>query len=242
MHRLLPHPSAVLDQDDLAEHYAYPPQGAVRANMVGSIDGAVAVVGRSSGLSGEADRTVFRVLRALADVVLVGAGTARSEDYGPAVTHPGLEHLRKGRPAAPRIAVVTNTAALDPAARLFADQSSRPLVITCESAPGDRVAALGRVADVVQAGEDQVDVTRALAHLAGLGWSRVLAEGGPTLLGAVLLKDALDELALTVAPLVVGSDAGRIVDSPPIDPRRFRLHGLLEADDFLFARYTRRDA
>ena len=87
---------ARLDDAGLAARYACPDPGAgvpwVRANMVMSLDGAASLLGRSGGLSGEADRQVFAMLRAITDVILVGAGTVRAEKYGP--VRPESEGLR----------------------------------------------------------------------------------------------------------------------------------------------------
>lgn len=239
MRRLLPVPADDVDDALLAEHYAYPDAGAVRANMVASLDGAATLDGVSGGLSGPADRQVFRLLRALCDVVLVGAGTVRAEDYRPPPTHPSLAWLREGRAAAPTLAVLTRTASLDPGARLFADPDRRPLVVTCAAAPDERTAALAEVAEVVVTGDDDVDLHETLAVLAERGLHRVLTEGGPTLLGALTAADRLDELTLTVSPLVVGGGTGRIVVGSPAAARGFRLRGLLAADQFLFTHYVR---
>ncbi|MDN5748903.1 MAG: dihydrofolate reductase family protein, partial [Pseudonocardia sp.] len=112
-----------LDDRSLAAHYAYPDGLAapyVRVNFVASIDGAVSVDGRSAPLGSEADRCVFGLLRELADVVLVGAGTVRVEDYR------GARRPTRGRDTPPPIAVVTASAARAPAARLFTDTPVAP--------------------------------------------------------------------------------------------------------------------
>jgi riboflavin-specific deaminase-like protein len=239
MRRLLPEPAADLDLAGLAAHYAYPAHGAVRANMVSSLDGAVTVEGSSRGLSGQADRLVFAVLRALCDVVLVGAGTARTEDYRPPKVTAELAPVRpSGRPA-PVLAVVTRSGRLDPGARMFADPTNRTLVLTCEAADRARLAALDEVAEVVVAGDADVDPKTALAELTGRGLGRVLTEGGPSLLGTLASADLLDELALSLAPLVVGGDAGRIVGSPTEQRSDWRPHGLLQSGSTVFAHYVR---
>lgn len=209
--------------------------------MVTSLDGAVSVQGRSEGLSGAADKEVFRVLRALADVVLVGAGTARREGYAPPKSHEVLADLRYGRPPAPALAVVSRRCALDPGSPLFSDPAARPLVFTCASAPAEQVHAVRPLADVVVAGDDEVDLAVVLDTLTARGWTRILTEGGPAFLGSLLDADLLDELALTVSPLVVGGDAGRIVAAPLLDPgpRPFTLRGLLVDGEFLIARYLK---
>ena len=116
----------------LAAHYAYPEHlGAphVRVNFVASTDGAVTVDGRSGGLGSDADRRVFGTLRELAEVVLVGAGTVRAENYG------GARKPTRGRADPPPIAVVTGSADLDPGARLFTDTRVAPIVLTGPDAP-----------------------------------------------------------------------------------------------------------
>lgn len=239
MRRLLPGPAIDVDLDALAVHYAYPDAGSVRANMVASLDGAVTVEGRSGPMSGDADRRVFRILRALSDVVLVGAGTARCEDYGPVRVPPELAGLREGRDAAATLVVVTRTADLDPSARMFSVPGSRPVVLTCRAAPPSRVAALREVAEVVATGEHDVDLPESLAQLADRGWTRILCEGGPSLLGTLAAADLVDELTLTLAPLVVTGDAGRITVGPGVAPQGYALAGLLAADDVLLAHYRR---
>jgi len=233
----------VLGPTELASRYAYPARPWVRANMVSSVDGAVTVDGRARGLSGDADRRLFGLLRALADVVLVGAGTARVEGYGPALARPEYAALRTaaGQPPAPRIAVVTSSADLDPASTLFADAAPPTLVLTCASAPPERRAELGDVADVRVVGDEHVDLAAAVAALVDTGLSRVLTEGGPHLLGALAEAGLVDELAVSISPVVAGGAAGRIITGPAMSPSPMRLISLLEQDDFLFARYVRTD-
>ena len=202
----------------------------MRANFVSSADGAVTLEGKSAGLSSAGDRKLFHLLRSLTDVVLVGAGTARKENYGGAKPVDGR--------AAP-IAVVSKALDLDPASRLFTDTTVRPIVVTCGSSPSKIRASLGEVADVVVAGDEDVDVANALDQLAERGLRRVLCEGGPHLLGSVVAAGRLDELCLTLAPVIAGGNAGRIVAGylpDAVEPMRL-LH-VLEEDDHLFLRFV----
>jgi len=238
VHRLWPQPyTADLDDAALAAHYAWPdtPRAApyVRVNFVASLDGAVTVDGRSGGLGNTADKTVFHLLRELAEVVLVGAGTARTEKYN------GVQRNTRGRDTPPPVAVVTGTADLDPASRLFTDTVAPPLILTVESAPADRRAALtGAGGEVVVLPRLTPDVL--LAELGRRGLDRVLCEGGPSLLGALQAADAVDELCLTVSPLLVGGESGRIAHGPTgVPPRRMALVGALHADDALLLHYRR---
>jgi riboflavin-specific deaminase-like protein len=224
--RLLPDPA---DQVDLREAYAVPPGRHVRVNFAASADGAVSVDGRSRGLSSESDREVFHLLRAMADVVLVGAGTVRAENYGGA---------RPGDRSTPPIAVVSRSLDLDPASRLFTDTQVPPILLTCAAAPAERRAEFEDIADVLVAGDEDVDFAVALDALAGRGMEQVICEGGPHLFGWLLAAGRVDELCLTIAPLLAGGTAGRIVAglaSQVTDP--LSLVQVLEDDGHLFLRY-----
>lgn len=226
MTRLHPSPGTV----DLDQAYAYPAAGAgqsrtVRANMVATVDGAASGGdGLSGSVSGEADKRVFATLRRLADVVLVGAGTARAEGY---------------RPAALPIAVVSGRLDLDLAAPLYTAAEHRTLVITCRSAPAAALEHAASVADVLICGEERVDVAAAVTALHERGYDHILCEGGPTLLRQVVAAGLLDELCLTLAPVLAGGDAGRILGGDPLTgARRVSLTQLLVDDGWLFARYA----
>ena len=162
----------------------------VMANMVGGLDGSAAVGGRVGALSTGPDAALFRLIRALADVVLVGAETVRRERYRSIRLPPRQAAARQaaGRPAAPRLAVVTRSLDLDWSGDAFAGAPAgcRPLVITCKAADPRRVARARDVADVVIAGGDRVDLAQAVLRLSELGHRVVLCEGGPTLLGELV--------------------------------------------------------
>ena len=195
----------------------------MRLNMIGSVDGATAVDGRSGGLGGPADRRVFAALRSLADVVLVAAGTVRAESYGPAKVP---------------IAVVSGSLRLDWDTPFFADAVHRPLVVTSAQAPSGARHEAEAVADVLVAGEAEVDLARAVDQLGERGFAHVLAEGGPSFNGALAAAGLLDELCLTFAPLIVSGDARRIVAGPPLQPPpELTLRSLCEEDGYLFLRY-----
>lgn len=215
---------------DLPGLYAQPP--GVRLNMVASLDGAASVAGRSAGLSGPADREVFHLLRAQADVVLVGAGTARVEQYGAASISPErqVERLARGQRPAPLIAVVSNGRGLPPDHRLMATPEEVLLLTTRQGAEGSALPAL-----VV--GEVAVDVRRALAALQDRGLTRVLCEGGPSLNGALLSAGLVTELCLTTSPVLSAGDAPRIAMGGP-DAVPCALVHLLHADGMLLGRWS----
>jgi riboflavin-specific deaminase-like protein len=226
-----------LDDDGLAGAYAYPDgldRPFVRVNFVASADGAVSADGLSGALGSAADKRVFGLLRRLCEVILVGAGTARAEDYG------GARRPSLATGAPPAIAVVTSSGRLDPAARLFTDTRTPPLVVTgtgCPPGQRDRLAAAG--AEVVVVDGERVTPAALLAALAGRGLRRVLCEGGPGLFGDLIAADAVDELCLTVSPALAGGDAPRVAHGPGGPLRAMRLAHALAEDDVLLLRYAR---
>jgi riboflavin biosynthesis pyrimidine reductase len=242
---------------EIARLYAYPAPAVrpgrpwVRANFVASADGAATAQGRSGGLSGEADRQVFSVLRSLADVIVAGAGTVRAEKYRPVRAADVWAGLRAGRPPLPPIAVVTRLLDLDTGGPLLAGPpgSARTIVLTTEAAPADRRAAAARHADVVVAGHDLLSPEAIIGALAERGHQRILIEGGPHLLGQIAAAGLLDELCLTVSPVLAGGRAGRILatgaaggDDIPAAQAGLSLAHVLEDSGFLLCRYVRSEA
>ncbi len=237
------------DRPDLAGLYAYPDPGSgrwLRANMVSSADGAATLAGATKALSSDTDRHVFALLRTLSDVIVVGASTVRAERYKAARPQELWSHLRPGRPPTPPIAVITGRLDLDPDSPVIATAppDARTIVITSAASPADRRAALASRADVIVAGEESVDLAAAVSALAERGYQRLLAEGGPHLLGQLVEAGLLDELCLTIGPLLAGPGASRIVagaapsSTGPAPPRPMTLAHVLEDDGFLFCRYT----
>jgi 5-amino-6-(5-phosphoribosylamino)uracil reductase len=230
-------PPAPIEGDRLAEAYGYPDgldRPFVRVNFVASADGAVTADGLSGGLGSAADKRVFGLLRRLSEVIVVGAGTARAEDYGGA-RRPSLV---TGSP--PPIAVVTSSGRLDPGARLFTDTEVPPIVVTgtgCPPEQRDRLTAAG--ADLVLVEDDRVTPGALLSALADRGLHRVLCEGGPSLFGDLIAVDAVDELCLTVSPALAGGGASRAAHGPGGPLRSMRLVHALAEDDVLLLRYAR---
>ena len=225
MRQLLPTP---VDPVDPVAVYGDLPvaQGrpAVRLNMIASVDGATTLAGVSGGLGGPADHALFAVLRSLAEVVLVAAGTVRAERYGPSSTP---------------IAVVSRSLRLDWDAPFFTAQLARPLVVTVAQAPPDQLARAAAVADVIVAGDRDVDLAAALAALGDRGFQAVLAEGGPTLNGQLAGAGLLDEVCLTLSPRLAGGSAKRILDGLSLSAvEGLRLCSVCEQDEYLFLRYS----
>ena len=253
MYRLTPDP-APLDDADLAALYALDrARPSLRVNAVTSADGAATVEGRSAGLSSPADKRVLRLLRAHCDALLVGAGTLRDERYRPLRLDEERRRWRHehGLAEYPPLVVVSRSLALDPALACLAEAPVRPIVVTAEAAPAAARAALSPVAEVLVCGDggagDGVDVAAALAALRERGLARVLCEGGPRLFGALTAADLVDEVCLTVAPLLAGPGAGRIIAGGagriargvPV-PRPLALrHAVATDDGTVLLRYAR---
>lgn len=249
MRMLLPDPTGELSDADLDAAYSWPgwpdPTPWLRANMVSTVDGAGrSPDGLSAGISSDADRRVFGRLRGLADAVLVGAGTARAEGYRPAQAKADFVERRRaaGQREVPVIVVVSRSLHLDLAAPLYTEAHERTVVVTCASSDADARRRAAEVADVVVAGDDEVDLRAALDALRERGLTRIHAEGGPTLLADLVAVDLLDELLLTVSPVLAGGSYADGTEIPrvlagaalPGAPRSLQLQHLLEDDGSLF--------
>jgi riboflavin biosynthesis pyrimidine reductase len=244
MRRLFPSPSAAVD---LVE--AYIPditvgRPFVRLNMISSLDGAISVEGRSGALGGAADQRVFATLRAHADVILVGAGTVRTEGYGKVRLDKEMQRVRvaRGQAALPPIAVVSGSLRLDWSSPFFTGPGPRPIVVTSDAAAARAPSAVAGVADMVAAGAEQVDLERAIDALGARGAHNVLVEGGPGINGDLARAKLIDELCLTVSPRIVGGQGPRIMAGAPFDPPYEPVvRHLLEDDGFLFLRMSLRE-
>jgi len=243
--RLLPDPGgpapAGLTTEDVVEAYRLPPGRALRVNFIASPDGSTTVDGKSRGLQMPGDLLVFRILRALGDAVLVGAGTATAEGYGPMEDDPVVVRLREdlGRPPTAPIVVVSRRASVPLDTRLIGGRVPG-ICVTCEAADPERRAALAAAGlEVLVCGEDNVDLPLALDRLAERGIEQLTCEGGPQLLHSALVAGVVDELDLSISPFLVGGHEVRLLpDVPLLAPVRLSVASLLEEDGMLFARYA----
>lgn len=234
-----------LDADALAELYRYPDECAERprlvVNFVSSADGAVSVEGSSRGLSTPPDREVLDLGTDLADVVLVGAGTATAEGF--TGVHPDdratARRARHGLREVAVTAVVTASGrSLAPDSPVLTDTLVPTIVFTCAAVPADlRDAWSAAGADVVVTGREDVDLAAVVSELGGRGLNRINCMGGPALFGSLAEAGLVDELRLTVAPFLVSGDAGRIARGAGMDPARLHLLSVVAGDDTLLARY-----
>jgi riboflavin biosynthesis pyrimidine reductase len=210
----------------------------VLLNFVSSIDGGTAIDGRSSRLGDDDDREVFKTLRAVPDIILVGARTVEAEDYGPVT----LDEERRERRLAvglsevPVLAIVSGRLSFDPEARVFSHYEHRPLVITGPEADPAKLAMLGDAADV-----SILEEVTAKTILDRLGAATViLCEGGPSLAGQFVAEGLVDEVNLTVAPKMISGESARISHGPGADPPLdMSLDRTLIGDRSLFLRYLR---
>ncbi len=237
--------SDVVDDATLARLYAYPGQPWIRANMVSTLDGAATGPdGRTGSINNEPDFRVFTLLRALADAVVVGAGTARAEGYGrPRPPRGDRADLREGRAAAPALVVVSRSASVPSTVAAPAEHegAGEVLLVTCEAAGGAAVAAARDTLgddQVLVLGQGEVDLVALREELMARGLGRVLTEGGPRLLRDLVAAGVVDEICLTVVPHVIGGDHPRILTGQSVTAE---LHPrlLLEEGGTLLGRWTR---
>jgi riboflavin biosynthesis pyrimidine reductase len=232
-----------LTADDLLPHYQIETgQPWVRMMFIASLDGAVEVHGESRGLGSADDRLLIGVLRGLADGILVGAGTLRADNYR--AIRPRAERrawrTSVGLAEYPRLVVVSGGLNLDPAHPALAEAPVRPVIITHGSADDERRDALETVADVLVCGVDRVDLRAGLAELrSAYRLDHLLCEGGPSLFGALHAAGLVDEVCLTIAPLLAGAGAGRIIAGPTGPLTKMSLAHAITADDYLLLRYIR---
>lgn len=238
LQRIWPAPAGPVETDDV---YRDAPIG-VRANMIASLDGAAWFDGTVRPISNPADLRLLVSLRAFADVVLVGAGTARAENYGPVrlTSAQQANRMTTGfRYPIPPIAIVTASGKLATDTRLFMPGAPRPIIITTEEA-ARKCASLP--ADVVTAGSGTVRVERAVQVLAERGCRKILCEGGPTLLEELTVADLVEEMCFTLAPKLAGRtpETRRVpVGGPLAAPVDFGLRHVLSDGAYLFTRYVR---
>lgn len=213
-----------VDDERLAELYAVPSTPWLRVNMVTTVDGSATGEGGLTGaINNEPDHRVFDLLRRQADVVVVGAGTARAEGYTPL-----------GLP----LVLVSRRGEVPP--RLRGAEPGRVLMATCEQAEhlAEARALLGDD-HVWVLGSHRVDLPALRAALVARGWASMLCEGGPHLLRDLLAEGVADELCCTTVPVLVAGEHPRITVGPPVDVP-LALHALLEQDGTLLARWLLR--
>ena len=213
-------------------------------NMITSIDGSTHISGTSGGLGGPADQRVLGTLRSFADVILVGSGTVQAENYRTPHApdgESGKRRIERKQDQHPRLAVLSGSGNLDSGIPMFDQDESKgakPLIYTSENGNENLSENFQEKAEVVTLGVGPVDLSFVLRDLFDRGAKVVLAEGGPSLNHQLVEAQLVDELCLTISPLLVGGESSSIINGPVFsDPHQFQLNGLATEDRFLFCRY-----
>jgi riboflavin biosynthesis pyrimidine reductase len=198
-------------------------------NFVATLDGRAALDGSTRPLGGPADLEMLLALRGIADAVLIGPGTIRAEGYGRLVSP-------ERRPLPPPAVLISRRFDIPWEAGLFA-AADQPVIIYTSSEVGDLPVVAAPV-EVVQLAP--CTPAAALADLRARGVRALLSEGGPTLFHGFLEAGLVDELFLTLTPLLTGDEAETSILSGLrlADPARFGLSWALRAGDELFLRYV----
>jgi riboflavin biosynthesis pyrimidine reductase len=221
-----------------------PSRPVVRLNMIATLDGRATLSGRSGPLGGSADRDLFRALRVTADAVLVGAGTVRTERYGRVLRDESLQALRERHGLAPEplACIVTGRMALPEDLPLLREPRARVVVLTASEAS---LPELGAQVDYVRTPGGHLDLAAAVGELtARFAVASVVCEGGPHLARGLLAAGVLDEIFLTVSPLLAGGEpsggeALRILAGDELDPAvGLELLSVLRSESYLFLRYA----
>jgi 5-amino-6-(5-phosphoribosylamino)uracil reductase len=237
-----------IDDDELPRLYGYPEHldgSWVRANFITSVDGGATAGGTSGGLAGPGDKRIFNLLRELADVIVVGAGTVRMEGYSGAhlPVAQRMQRQARGQSEVPQLAIVTKSGRLDRDMGVFTRTEVPPLVCTGTVACDETRRLLAGIAEVVDCSgddPDKVDECVLVQRLEARGMRRILTEGGPMLLGSFIQRNLLDELCLTIAPFIVGGLARRIATGPGQLQTRMRCADVLTDDaGYLYTRYVK---
>jgi riboflavin biosynthesis pyrimidine reductase len=210
----------------------------VVADMVSSVDGRAAVGGRSVALGNPADRDLLRELRTAADAILVGTGTLRAERYATLLDDDQrARRIAAGRPAHPIVATVSRALTLPLAEAPVFGEAGVPIVVFTESEAAP--PAVGAELEVVRFARGTLTLVGALRGLAERGVRGVLCEGGPSLLRRLIGEGGIDDLLVTVAPLLVAGDGPRILEGDPLTPSppHLALQEVHRADDHVFLHY-----
>ncbi len=237
-------PAELVERMGLWERPSSPPhRPRVLLNMVATADGRATLSGRSGTISSDADRALFHALRTAVDGVLVGAGTVRTERYGRLIRDESRRREREARGLTPEplACIVSGLLLLEEDIPLLSTPEARIVLLTASAAS---LPASEAHVDYVRSEGGQLDLTAALGALTErFGISSLLCEGGPHLARQLIGAGLLDELFLSLSPLLAGGEpsggeALRILAGPELEqPAKLELLGALEADSTLFLRY-----
>lgn len=226
-----------LEDLDLSNYYPEPPISRnskiwTRANFATAINGVIKVDGRSDGVSGAGDKVIFKYLRNQCDAILVGASTAKKENY----SVPNANQLSGKRP---RLVILSNSLDISPDAK-FLSQEDQPLIVTSEKSATDKSALIDRLSgqlEVATMGNNSVDLSSLSDFLVKRNYSKVLCEGGPSIFSQLLRHQLIDELCLTISPLIAPGKPTGIAQFENNFSTKLSLASCFSVDGFLFCRY-----
>jgi riboflavin-specific deaminase-like protein len=248
LRRLLPEPGELTPEEATTGlrlgDVAPPDRPYLVLNMVATLDGRIAIGGRSGPIGDEADRELFHGLRTQADAVMVGAGTIRTERYGRIVRRPELRERRvaEGLAPDPLAVVVSARLALPPDLPLLQDPDSTVAVLTASEDELPDVPA--RVEYLRGPAGVELELRPLIERLrAEYGVRSILCEGGPSLNESLVGEGLVDELFLSIAPKLAGGPPLTILSGDPLEePISTSLVSLFEHDGHLFGRYRLQDS
>ncbi|MGO2067115.1 MULTISPECIES: dihydrofolate reductase family protein [Glutamicibacter] len=241
MRALLPHPADQVDDRFLLQSYSSEQRLFVRFNFVSSIDGSAQVNGLSKGLGSPADGRIFALLRRLASVILVGAGTVRAEGYeGQLLADEDISwRVEQGMAPQPVLALISRGLNLEPNDPVFVQSPVPVLLFTSVRVTSEQRQAFGPNTTLVQVSETDggCDPQEIIAYLQAQGHGFIHAEGGPHIFGQFAAAGVVDSACISYSPAVVAGDGMRIAAHGPQTFQSFDLHALFEEDSMLFCDY-----
>ncbi|MGO9489063.1 MAG: dihydrofolate reductase family protein [Solirubrobacteraceae bacterium] len=234
----------VIEQLGLWERQAVPPERPrALLNMIATVDGRATIGGRSGAISSPADRALFHGLRSAVDAVLVGAGTVRTERYGRMIRDESVRRLRveRGLAEEPLACIVSGRLALPEDLPLLREPDARVAILTASTAS---LPAPSAQVEYVRTEGARLDLPAALREVARrFALQTMLCEGGPHLARELLAEGLIDEIYLSVSPLLAGGEpaggeALRILAGAELEPPgALELLGVLGSGSSLFLRY-----
>lgn len=226
-----------LDHIDFSSYYPDPKhsnrdQVWIRANFATSLNGVIKVDGKSDGVSGKADKAIFKYLRNHCDAIVVGASTAHKENYSVPRSNP--ENGKR-----PRLIIISKSLNIQPNAK-FLDSEAKPLIVTSQKSLADSIAItemLDGKAELVALGDETVELRRLKDLLLSRDYRTVLCEGGPTIFSYLLSQKLIDELCLTISPLIPAGEPTGIARLEEGYSTKLELANYFSVEGFLFCRY-----
>ena len=238
MRRLLPEPAELRAEDiygDLRFPEPPPERPYVALNMVSTVDGKITVDGRASGIGGQVDRLVMRLLRSRVDAVMVGAGTVREEKINLGLP----KDLRGMVPERDLLGILISGSGQVPLDNLVRNAGERLLFLISEGAPDEAVETLSARGEARRVPEDAGYGTTLSVLRREYGVRRLLVEGGPGLNRGLIWAGKVDELFLTFAPKLAAGEAANILTGEAFEaPVGMRLLSVYESEGELYLRYS----